>query len=318
MLARVEILFLGGSYFIGRAIAGRLLAAGHAVAVLNRGSRPVAGTEPIVADRDDPDAMARALRGRSFDAVVDTSGYTGSQATHAARALDGRFGRWIHLSSAAVYVEDGRHPMAETHPVGRSLQWGQYGFDKLAGELVLLREAERGRAPVFVLRAPYVQGPGNDAPREHWLWQRMLRDRPVLVPGEGATGIQLLHTDDLGRAVETLLAAPDRPGGFVYNVGNPDWGSMRAYLETLGRVAGVVPDLRPVPYGDLGVPPRSFFPFRDYPCVLDATRIEREHGFRPAFDLETGLRDTFASHDPEALARAPIDTEAEDEILSRI
>jgi nucleoside-diphosphate-sugar epimerase len=311
----MHVLVAGGSIFVGRAIVDHLMATGHRVSVLNRGTRPVPGAQQWIADFDDPASIGRALAGARFDAVVDL---TSSSAVHVdalCDALGGRVSRWLYVSSAAVYCEDGRYPMPESHPLGRSAAWGEYGLEKLSAERRLCERVQD--RPLFVLRPPYVYGPHNPAPREHWLWARLLAGRPVLIPGRGETPLQFLHADDLGAAVASALAADVDPTPHIYNVGQSDWGPINAYLEVLAQVSGTSLRTREVPYAELGVAPREFFPFRDYPCVLDPTRIERELGFEPARSLESGFAETFASCDPERLV-SHLDTAAEDQILRRL
>jgi 2'-hydroxyisoflavone reductase len=63
MMAVMNLLVLGGTHFVGRAVVETALARGDQVSTLNRGtSRPPAeGTEPIIADRTDPGTLRRAL-----------------------------------------------------------------------------------------------------------------------------------------------------------------------------------------------------------------------------------------------------------------
>ena len=315
----MDVLVIGGSYFVGRAITEHLVRAGHDVCILNRGSRPVDGTRQLSADRDDPIAVMEGLGGRSFDWVVDTSCLTGEQARIARGILARRFGRWVHLSSASVYVEDGRSPMSESQPVGRSAQWGDYGRGKLDAESAHAEIAGRDPAPVAVLRPPYVYGPGNAPEREHWLWPRILRGRPVLLPGDGSTPLQLVHADDLARAVVAAAEAelPDSVSAFnVAPAGEAP--SFRAYVGALGRACGAEPRTVEVPWRKLGVAPRDFFPFRDYACVLDGTRFTETTGWSPSLDLDAGLAATFAACDREAFSVAALDTAAEDDLLARL
>lgn len=333
----MRVLVIGGSYFVGRAIVCHLLEAGAEVAVLNRGTRPVAGARQLVADRDRPATLEAALAGLAFDAVVDTSCYTGAQARDAWAALRGRFGCWLQLGSASVYTESHRFPVPEDAPVGRELQWGDYGEQKLAAEHALGACACADSAPAVVLRAPYIYGPGNDAPRERWLWARMLRGRPILIPNQGATSLQMLHSADLARAVEQAITAPladladnaPRPrllragveaaGGVVtWNVAHPEYHSIRDYVRALGAVAGVEPELCPVPVERLGIAARDFFPFRDLACVLDVERIRAELGWQPGYDFASRMRHTLASYDRDALRTERIDTDAEDAIRARL
>src|SRR5689334_20271491 len=102
------VLVLGGSYFIGRRTVEHLRAAGHRLFVLNRGSKPLPGVTQLVADRSSVEAMTTVLAGRTFDAVIDFSGYTRGDAEVALTALGGRFDHWITISSSAVYTDASR------------------------------------------------------------------------------------------------------------------------------------------------------------------------------------------------------------------
>src|SRR3954453_21670068 len=71
----MDVLVIGGSVFLGRAVVGEALALGANVTVFNRGRSGTtpAGAEQVVGDRTDPDDLAQ-LAGRTFDVVVDTCG----------------------------------------------------------------------------------------------------------------------------------------------------------------------------------------------------------------------------------------------------
>ncbi len=99
-----RICVIGGSRYFGRLLVERLLAAGHQVTVINRGSsRPPAGVEHLVADRDDEAALAEALGERTFDVVIDQVCYTPVQAAISARVFKDRTRRYVMTSTIEVY-----------------------------------------------------------------------------------------------------------------------------------------------------------------------------------------------------------------------
>ncbi|GAA1693255.1 NAD-dependent epimerase/dehydratase family protein [Nonomuraea maheshkhaliensis] len=99
-----RICVIGGSRYFGKILVERLLAAGHRVTVINRGSTlPPAGVEHLVADRNDEAALTAALGSRAFDVVVDQVCYTPVQAAIAARAFAGRTRRYVMTSTIEVY-----------------------------------------------------------------------------------------------------------------------------------------------------------------------------------------------------------------------
>src|SRR5690606_33329146 len=108
---RMNLLLLGGTAFLGRAIATHARDRGIAVTCLARGSAPAPdGVEFVAADRDADDAFA-ALAGRAWDAVIDLSRQPG-QVRRAVAALDAR--HWVFVSSGNVYAHFDRPEQDET------------------------------------------------------------------------------------------------------------------------------------------------------------------------------------------------------------
>lgn len=314
----MRVLIIGGSYFVGRALVRGFLQDHHQVTVLNRGTRPLQGVEQLVADRNVSQQIVKALRKRSFDWVVDTSCYTLDQCRVAFRTLTGHFEHWIQLSTSAVYVEDGTIPMDENHPTGKSPEWGDYGLFKWQADDFLLREARETRSSVTIMRPPYLYGPGNNSEREQFFWSRLLRGRPILLPGSGQTPIQFLHTDDLYGFIRLALENPELSAGQVFNLANRKAITFRSLVELLAQLAGVSATLVPVPYQSLGLKSRDFFPFRDFPCVVDVLKAENTLGWAPRYDLRTGFAQTCQSYDRSWLETRAIDTTIEDRILETI
>ena len=99
----MRLLVLGGTVFLGRHVVAAALDRGHEVATLTRGltGRPPDGVRALHGDRDDPDALPRALRDWTPDLVVDTSCQTRAAADNAAAALAGVRGYAFTSSSNA-------------------------------------------------------------------------------------------------------------------------------------------------------------------------------------------------------------------------
>ena len=310
----MNVLVLGGSYFIGRTLVDRLRRDGHVVTILNRGSRPIAGVEQLTADRDDAGAMQIALAGRTFDWVIDTSCYTAAQAATAFAASGGRFTSWLYLSTAAVYPGGSTVPVAEDE-VGTGREWEDYGRNKLAAERELQHRTQSGGQRLVIVRPPYVYGPLNTLPRERWLWARMLQGRAIWMPREGTTPLHFVHVSDL---VDAMVLTVERASGGVeiFNIAQRETPSIRQYLALLGEVAQVQPHIRAVDYERLGLEPRSFFPFRDYPCLLKTDKLARTHGWRAGFGMRDGLAQTLATLARESLLSAETTLSVEGRLLA--
>jgi 2'-hydroxyisoflavone reductase len=218
----VDVLVIGGSVFLGRAVVSEALAAGHRVTVLNRGrSGPTpAGVEHVVGDRTVPADLA-VLGGRRFDLVVDTCGYVPAEVAMAADLLASGVGRYAFVSSINAYpgwptvagyetggVHDGSPDARRADLPGTVPEADAYGWLKVGCERAVERAFGAGRTTI--LRAGCIVGPDDSAVgRLPWWIDRTARGGPVLVPGAPGAPVALIDARDLARFA---LTAP--PGTF--------------------------------------------------------------------------------------------------------
>jgi len=216
----VDVLVIGGSVFLGRAVVAEALALGADVTVFNRGRSgpPPPGARQVVGDRGDPEALAQ-LDGRHFDVVVDTCGYVPSIVRLTADRLAGSADRYAFVSSinaypgwpeAADYHEGGVHdgdPDAEAAPDGFDPAQS-YGWLKVGCERAVQRAFGAERASV--LRAGCIVGPDDAAiGRLPWWLDRVARGGEVLVPGRPEDPVSLVDARDLA-----AFALTGPPGTF--------------------------------------------------------------------------------------------------------
>jgi nucleoside-diphosphate-sugar epimerase len=271
---------------------------GFTVTVFNRGSQPdtiyPTGTQVIHGDRNHRSALQQLL-GRTFDVVLDTSAYTPEQTAMAIEAFTGCVGRYIHMSSGAVYQSTEVFPIPEEHPLGEWPVWGEYGRNKRRCEELLLEAYAIHRFPVVIVRAPYVLGPRNYAPRETFVWDRVRRGEPVLLPDGGRALIQFIFVDEMATVFYCLATLEGRdPSGQAFNVGGDEYWTLRGFVEAAAALTGQEPVLAEVwdyvryPYDMAG-----FFPFPNENYLLRTVKIREWTGltFRP---LVEGLKGVYA------------------------
>ncbi|GAA3457801.1 SDR family oxidoreductase [Dactylosporangium matsuzakiense] len=196
------MLVLGGTVFLGRAVARQALQAGHEVVCAARGESgaPVAGAQFVRVDRDDADGLA-AVTG-NFDAVVDVGRHP-RHVRHAVQALRGRVGHYTFVSSCSAYA-DAATPgqVATTAPLLPADfdgdPWADaetYGRCKVACEE--LAAEGFGAQRTFLLRAGMIVGPEDPTYRfEYWV-RRGLRGGETLAPGGPQEAVQLVDVRDL-------------------------------------------------------------------------------------------------------------------------
>lgn len=280
-------LVIGGTSLIGRPLVRTLLESGHEVTILHRSPGTPFGdrVRELHADRNDPEAVARVVAGRSFDWAFDNvydwaRGTTGEQVRGTAEAVASGLARYVYTSSVAVYPEGGPSNDASTGADGGA--WTEnaelvpgsvpnlYAAQKADGERALVDLAAETGLAVSTLRPAFVYGPHNPFDREAFFWDRLLARRPILIPDDGSNTMQWVHTDDIARAA--LAAASMEAGaGEAFNLAGPPITQID-FVRLLAEVAGVEAELVPVPRetllaagGQLLEPPLYFGAYLDVP-----------------------------------------------------
>jgi nucleoside-diphosphate-sugar epimerase len=221
----MRLLILGGTGFVGRALAARAVAGGHQVTCAARG---ITGDVPpgarlVRVDRTDPDGLT-ALAGQTFDAALDISS-TPSQLRRALAALAGRVGHWEYVSSCSAYA-DASTPgqRADTAPLlppappeldDPKASVEAYGQCKVACEQAVLDSG----VPAFISRPGLVIGPEDSTDRFTYWPVRLARGGEVLAPGDPAELVQFIDVRDL--ADWLILAAETGLTGVSDGIGQP-------------------------------------------------------------------------------------------------
>lgn len=246
----MRILILGGTAFVGRAIAEDALRSGAELTLFNRGKTGAdlfPGVEQLTGDREAGDYGA--LRDGRWDALIDVSGYLPRHVRQAMDAVEDRIGRYLFISSHAVYRNEGlqagatedwprREPLRDTEV----LAGDNYGRLKVACEDdVLARYGSRAS----IVRPGKVAGPHDwQGGLTYWV-RRSARGGRVAVPADPAQPVQIIDSRDLARLVVQLVT-DDRPGAF-HAVGPAEPVTLGGLIQMCAEVAGSSVQIVPVP-----------------------------------------------------------------------
>ncbi|MBI1735426.1 MAG: NAD-dependent epimerase/dehydratase family protein [Candidatus Rokubacteria bacterium] len=315
----MRVLVLGGTEFISHHLVRSLVRDGHEVAVLNRGRRPErlpGGVRTIVADRKDHAALRTALAGERVDALVDVTyaPTTGEDVDATLDALAGRAGHVLFVSTGRVY--DHARPIPYDEDAVRSLYWGDYAKHKIAGEEALFRRHREHGLPVTVVRPTHVYGPMNTRNNETFFFDRLVRGRPVLVPGAGGWLRQFGHVEDL---VEAMAAMLGRRAAFgrAYNVTGEEVITQVGFAELVADVVKRPLSLVHCPDSSgPKAPPFGQNLVYDCHAVYTTSRLRVELGLRPRYTLAAGIAQTFEWYLAQGLARREVDFSADDRFLA--
>lgn len=254
------MLITGGTVFVSQ-FAAEYFRNSYDVYVLNRNTRPqVEGVTLIEGERHQ---LGGILKGRHFHVVLDVTAYDAQDVEDLLDGL-GSYDDYILISSSAVYPQTEAQPFTEDTPTGENRYWGKYGTDKIAAERALL---SRVKHP-YILRPPYLYGPGNNVYREAFCFDCARENRVFRIPGEGEMGLQFFHVEDLCRFIEVLLEK--RPRENLFNVGNPEQVTILQWVQMCYEILGKQLEIDRIS-GD--IEQRNYFPFYAYDYVLDVSRM---------------------------------------------
>jgi len=325
----MRVLILGGTVFLGRAVARRALDAGHQVTCAARGLSGAVpdGARLVRIDRDHPAGLS-ALDGQRFDAVVDVARRP-RHVRHALAALGDRVGHWTFVSTISVYADDATpgqragsaDVLAPAPPEMDDAEGDQYGRCKLAGEEAV---ASTG-LPAFVCRAGLIVGPDDPSDRFAYWVARLARGGEVLVPGRPDDPVQWIDVRDL--AAWLVVAGETGLTGTYDGIGVPV--PRHRFLTGVAEGVGVQPQLTWADedfLADHGVQPwtgeRSLPMWLPQPEYAGFMARDVSPGLRRGLvtrPLADTARDTLAwlHTEPDRAWRAGLDPAAEASVLQR-
>jgi nucleoside-diphosphate-sugar epimerase len=235
----MRLLILGGTVFLGRAVARAALQAGHQVLCAARGESGAVppGIDFQKIDRDDPSTLS-ALDGE-FDAVVDVSRIP-RHVRSAVEVLGDRAGHWVFVSSCSAYADQSTPGQrAGTAPLWPPAGPGDDDFDpetygprKVACEQALPPGS-------FVCRAGLIVGPEDISNRFSYWVSRLDRGGEIVAPGSPDDAVQWVDVRDL--ADWLVFAAETRLGGAFDGIGAPV--GREALFDGIAAGIGVTPQL---------------------------------------------------------------------------
>ncbi|MFI6534641.1 NAD-dependent epimerase/dehydratase family protein [Nonomuraea sp. NPDC050547] len=290
----MRILVLGGTSFVGRAIVEDALRTGAEVSLFGRGKTGQELFPSAIRYRGDRDVGDyAALRDGTWDAVVDVSGYFPRHVEQAMEALEDRVGRYLFISSHAVYQRTGVGPGSDEDTPRRpplreaeEIDDDTYGPLKVACEdAVMARYGSRAT----IVRPGKVAGPYDPSDMFTYWVRRAAQGGRVALPADPGQPIQIVDSRDLARLVVRLLA-DERPGAF-HAVGPAEPTTLGGLIETCARVAGSEVEI--VPVSPESVPP--FFPLvRPNRASQQRSPAKARAAGLPATPLETTAADVLA------------------------
>ncbi len=319
----MRILILGGTRFLGRGLVDAALERNHSVTLFHRGKTNPDVYPELEHLHGDRDTDLDALRGKTWDVVIDTSGYIPRHVRQSAALLADVVQRYIFISTISVY-SDLSHP--GTHEASPLRTLSDPSVETVTGETygglkVLCEQAAEDAMPGRTLnvRSGLIVGPNDPTDRFTYWVVKAARQQHMIAPESPQYAMQFIDVRDIAEWC-VLMAELKQTG--TYNV----TGRQTPLSEVIGTAAAISGNNPVVHWLDAPyLLAQGIQPWSDLPLWMPSTDPEMAgthqiridpalaHGltFRP---LHVTVTDTLAWRDDSPLSTG-LAPEREAEIL---
>lgn len=321
----MKIGIVGGTGNISQAIVKLLLEKGHEVICANRGESrqipPDARLIPI--DRHDRSRFENLMQAEKFDAAIDMICFDAEDAASSIRAFRG-VGWFVQTSTVCTYgIQYDYFPADETHPL-RPITG--YGRNKAAADDTYLAAWHTEKFPAVIIKPSTTYGPVQGMVRQAcwdfgWI-NRIRKDKPILVCGDGNALHQHLHVNDIALAFVGVIGK-EHTKGQTYNAVNRGYTTWAEYHTLAGQILGLETQLIGAPFQTLkglNVPNfgicEEIFAHHTYYSSEKLFRDVPE--FCPQISLKQGMSQVFDVMERENRLPNSDEVTWEDEIIQKV
>lgn len=229
----LKILILGGTAYLGPEVVEAARSRGHVLTLFNRGKTNPGLFPDIEKLRGDRNGDLKSLEGRSWDAVVDTSGYVPRVVTASVSLLAPNVKHYVFISTISVFADPVKPGTDESGLLNTVPDETSEDVPKYYGALkALCEKAAEKSMPGHVcnIRPGLIVGPGDPTDRFTYWPVRLSRGGEVLAPGDGGDPVQFIDVRDLAAWIITVI---EQNITGVFNATGPERRlTMRDFLDS--------------------------------------------------------------------------------------
>ncbi len=311
-LSNMRIAVIGGTGHVGTFLVPRLVAGGHEVIALSRGTREPYVSDPaweqvrrVRVDREAQESagtFAATVAGLEAEVVIDMVCFTESSARALVDGLRGRIAHLIHCGSLWMHGPSLKLPITEDNA---SPAIGSYGVQKAAIARLLAEETQAGGLITTSLHPGHISGPGwppiNPLGNlDPGVWDTLAAGEELSIPGLGTELMHHVHADDVAQAFELAVSHREAAAGHAFNVVAPAALTVRGFAQIAASWFDQEAVLRSVSWEEFRAQTTAEFADQSW-----------EHLSRSQFasiDKARRLLDYAPNFEPEAAARAAVES----------
>jgi nucleoside-diphosphate-sugar epimerase len=241
----MRVVVIGGTGHIGTYLIPRLVASGYEVLNVSRSKRvpysehsawkSVAHIEIDRSAEELSGKFGKQIHDLRPDVVIDLICFTLESARHLVEALRGELQHFLHCGTIWVHGPSVEVPTTEEAP---RTPFGDYGIQKAAIELYLLREARMAGFPATILHPGHIVGPGWEPlnPAGHFnpqVFERLARGEELSLPNLGLETVHHVHADDVAQTFTQAIIHRSVALGESFHAVSPAALTLRGYAEAV-------------------------------------------------------------------------------------
>ncbi|CAA0828106.1 Chloroplast stem-loop binding protein of 41 kDa a- chloroplastic [Striga hermonthica] len=311
----------GGHAVIGFYFAKELLAAGNGVTILTVGEEgsdkmkkpPFNRFSEIVSAGGktvwgEPADIGEVLEGAAFDVVLDNNGKDLDAVRPVADwAKSTGVKQFLFISSAGIYKPTDEPPHIEGDPVKADA--GHVGVEQYISETF---------DNWVSFRPQYMIGSGNNKDCEEWFFDRIVRGRPVLIPGSGMQLTNIAHVRDLSSMLTLAVQNPEAAGGKIFNCVSDRAITLDGMAKLCAQAAGLPVEIVHYNPKAVGIDAKKAFPFRNMHFYSESWAAKEILGWSGTTNLPVDLKERFEEYVKIGRDKKEIKFETDDKILEAL
>ena len=237
-----KVLFIGGTGVISSACSALAVERGIDLYLFTRGDSlrtPPEGANLIFGDINKPGDIKKVLDQQKFDIVVNWIVYEPEDIERDIQIFRGKVGQYIFISSASAYQKPVQKlPITEETPL-ENPYWA-YSRAKIACEELLFQAFKRDHFPATIVRPSHTYDKTLLPMRGGYtVLDRILKEKPVIIHGDGTSLWVLTHQKDFASGFVGLLGNPMAIGEAFHITSNEilTWnGIFQMVAEAAGKL----------------------------------------------------------------------------------
>ncbi|CAO2833601.1 unnamed protein product [Amaranthus hypochondriacus] len=256
----------------------------------------------------DPADIGKVVGGDTFDVVLENNGKdfetVGPVVDWAKSAGVQQF---LYISSAGIYKPTDEPPHIEGDAVKSSAS--HVGAEEYIAKIF-------GSWAVF--RPQYMIGSGNNKDCEEWFFDRIVRDRPVPIPGSGMQLTNISHVKDLSSMLTLAVENPSAASGNIFNCVSDRAVTLDGMAKLCAQAAGRSVKIVHYDPKEVGVDAKKAFPFRNMHFYAEPRAAKDILGWQSATYLPDDLKERFEEYVKIGRDKKDIKFELDDKILESV